>query len=157
MASNPFSGSVPLNRRVDNDKIKKQTSFISGETHPLEYRNQHNDKTVLPVRNEGCTMLRRYPNGLLDFDYVKHQIVDVLHKLQDGGFVTEMEKAVLALVLPNEFGTLIDKKIAATMARVSTQEKEMLKTLVMQHLQVAANYNTGRGGGFVDGRTSAKG
>jgi hypothetical protein len=155
MSVNPFAGQIPLNRRVDNDKIAKETSFKSGEVHEPGFRNQFNDKTIMP-RNNGNEVLRRYPNGTLDMEYATHKIISVLNTIQDRGFITDHEKAIVALVLPDQFKELIDPKIAATMTKISNDERMLLRVLVNRHLKEVQNYNAGRGGGSVEGRSTTR-
>jgi len=160
MASNKLSGHVPLNiRQAPADVVAKavssETSYRTGETHNPDYRNQYNDRTIMP-RNQGCTVLRRYPNGVMDFKYVAHQIIDIVHKIKDGGFVTEFEKAVLSLVLPGKFKELIDSKIAQTMTKLSNDERMMLGLMVEMHMREELNWNAGRGSGSVPGRSTTR-
>ena len=145
MSNNPFCGAVPLNASIDREKVEKSTSYIPGDLYPTMYRDQYNDRTILP-RNEGCTPLRRYPNGTLDFDYVMNIVIDLVHKAQSGGYLTEFEKAVLAVILPDKFSELIDQKIARTMANLSLEERMLLALKVERHMNEEMNYNAGRGG-----------
>jgi len=160
MSNNPLTGRVPLNlRQGDAATIEKSassaTSFRSGETHKPEYRSQYNDRTILP-RNVGCTPLRRYPNGTLDFKYVAGQIIDIVHKVKDNGNITEIERAILALVLPGKFHSLVDAKIAQTMTKLSKDERMMLALMVEQHTREELNWNAGAGGGSVPGRSTTR-
>lgn len=155
-AGNPLAGQVPMNyRRGAEETVAKSvesgTSYRPGETHKVEYRNQYSDG-----RNVGCTPLRRYPNGILDHKYVANQVIDVLHKIKDGGFVTDFERALLTLVLPGKFKELVDPKIAQTMTKLSTDERMMVTLLVEQHLREELNWNAGLGGGSVPGRSSTR-
>jgi hypothetical protein len=155
-AGNPFAGRVPLNYQQHVEKsAAKATSYIPGETHKTEYRNQYNDRTILP-RNEGCTPLRRYPNGTLDHKFVAQQVIDTIHKMKDGGNVTDFERALLTLILPSGFKSLIDPKIAQTMTKLTTDERMLVSIIVEQHLREELNWNAGRGGGSVPGRSSTR-
>lgn len=160
MANNPHSGAVPLNYRQGVEaavekSVTSGTSYRPGETHKTEYRNQFNDRTL--NRNEGCTPLRRYPNGILDHKYVAHQVIDIIHKMKDSGNVTDFERALLTLVLPGKFKELIDSKIAQTMTKLTIDERMMVGLLVEQHLREELNWNSGLGGGSVPGRSSTRG
>jgi hypothetical protein len=168
---NPKSGHVPLNYRqgveeavvkavtsqgsYDKEPTDTRTSYIPGEKHKPEYRNQYNDRTILP-RNEGCTPLRRFPNGILDHKYVAHEVIDIIHKIKDGGFTTDFERALLTLILPASFKELIDPKIAQTMTKLSNDERMIIALIVEQHLREELNYNSGLGGGSVPGRSSTR-
>jgi hypothetical protein len=156
MSHNPFSGAMPLNYQKNSEKAaEKATSYIPGETNPMSYRTPQANKET-DTRNLGCTTLRRYPNGQLDYKYVAHQVIDIIHKVKDGGFITEMEKAVLSLILPQEFKSLIDSKIAQTMTKLSIDERMMVAAIISGHLKEELNYNSGKGGGSVEGRSSTR-
>lgn len=158
MSNNPFAGSVPLNLIRDKEKVEKSvdsTSYRSGIQHPVECRSQYQDKTIKP-RNMGCTPLRRYPNGQLDVKFVAHQIIDLVHKVKDSGDLTNYEKAILSLILPDQFRDLIAPKIAGTMARMSDEERLMVAIIVKQHMGEELNWNAGYGGGSVPGRSSTR-
>ena len=154
MPGTPFSGHVPLNlRRGDKDTIEKSTSFKPGKVHPVFYRDQYSDKT-LDTRNPGCTVLRRYPNGMLDIEYVCGQVIELYHKAKHGGKLTQYEQAVLSIILPGPFGKLVDSKIAHTMTKMSQEEKLLVALQVRRHLNEELNYNAGRGGGSVPNRST---
>lgn len=152
MANNPISGAVPLHlRRSSREEIAKSTSYRSGEVHPVFYRTPHADKTIMP-REDGNTILRRYPNGQLCIAYVAHKIIDIIHKMEDRGHVTDFEKAILSLILPDSFGKLVNSKIAQAMTKLSNDERMLLAVCVNKHMKEELNYNAGRGGGSVRGR-----
>jgi len=159
--NNPYAGAVPLHLRpaTTADKVEKavssQTSYRPGEVHPTMLRTPHNDRTILP-RNEGCTILRRYPDGRLDIPYVANKIIEIFHKMKDGGNTTEMERAVLCMALPQAFSKLIDPKIAQTMTKLAKDERMMLALYLDKHRREELNWNAGMGGGSVPGRGSTR-
>jgi hypothetical protein len=160
MAENPYQGRVPLHLRQDTEKVAKavpldKTSYREPREHELSYRNQYVDGTITP-RNSGCTILRRYANGVLCFQYVAGEVISLLNKVRDGGHVTEYEKAILALVLPKPFGKLINAKIAQTMTKLSNDERMVLAHMVAAHLKEEINWNAGMGGGSVPGRSTTR-
>jgi len=148
MSNNPYAGRVPLHlRKVDEqDRLEKSTSYRSEHSHGLMYRSPDQEPKL--KRENGCTPLRRYPNGQLDHEYVAHKVIDVVHKLQNAGYVTEFEKALLSIILPGQF-QLVDPQIAKTMARLSDNEKLLVATFVMRHFGAEQNWNSGLGGGSV--------
>jgi len=159
--NNPFAGRVPLNYRPQEtaDQVKKavskQTSYIPGETHPTMYRTPFNDRTIAP-RNNGCTVLRRYPDGRLDIAYVANKVIEIFHKMKDGGNTTEMERAIMCMALPKAFGKLIDSKIAQTMTKLTKDERLLLALYLDKHRREELNWNAGQGGGSVPGRGSTR-
>jgi len=160
MANNPYAGRIPINLRSDSSKLEKstpidETSYVPNRQHPTEYRNQYMDSSIAP-RNTGCTILRRYPDGKLCFDYVVQEIYSLINKVRDRGKLTEYEKAVLALTLPKPFGKLIDSKIAQTMTKLSMDERMVLSHMLAAKLREEENWNAGRGGGSVPGRSTTR-
>lgn len=152
MADNPYSGRVPLNLRRDEEKVAKSTSYRPGVTHRLPVRNQYDDPRLVP-RNIGCTPLRRYPNGRLDVKFVAQQIVDLIHKVQNSGTLTEFEKALLTLILPSHFQFAgMDPRLAGVHARMSDEEKILVALALKGHLNEELNWNAGMGGSSVPGR-----
>ncbi len=161
MANNPYAGAVPLNYRPQatadtvRKAVSKQTSYIPGETHPTMYRTPFNDRTIAP-RNNGNPVLRRYPDGRLDIDYVASKIVDIFHKMKDGGNTTEMERAIMCMALPKAFGKLIDTKLAQTMTGLTVDERMLLAVHLDKHRREEMNWNAGMGGSSVPGRGSTR-
>lgn len=152
--NNPLAGRVPLHMRKagQEETISKSTSFRPGSAHPVNYRTPQGDKIL---RNEGCTPLRRYPNGKLDVEFVAHQVIDLIHKVEDQGKLTTFEEALLSVILPGKYDW-IDPKIAHTMARLTNQEKLLVATRVHMHLNAEMNWNAGRGGGSVRHRQNSR-
>jgi hypothetical protein len=151
---------VPIHLRQDAEKVAKavaldETSYKTGITHEVQYNNQYYDNTGT-ARNTGCTVLRRYANGVLCFAYVTGEIISLLNKVRDNGHVTEYEKAILALVLPKPFGKMIDSKIAQTMTKLTNEERMVLAHMVAAHMKEEQNWNAGLGGGSVSGRSSTR-
>lgn len=163
MANNPYAGRVPLNFRpqATADVVEKAVSYQGasyrpGEVHPTIYRSPHNDRTISSPREDGNTALRRYPDGRLDVQYVANKIIDIVHKMQDGGSTTDYEKALLTLILPGQFRQLIDPKIAQTMTKLTKDERLLIAVCIDKHRREELNYNTGLGGGSVPGRGSTR-
>jgi len=158
MSNNPFSGRVPLNLRKSGaeEVIKSATSYRPGETHNPRVRDQYTDPHLAP-RNVGCTPLRRYPNGKLDVKYVASAIIDLIHKAQDIGKLTEFEKALLTVILPKQFQFHgMDARLAGTHAHLSDEEKILVAMVVSGHLKEEENWNAGAGGGSVPGRHTTR-
>ncbi len=154
--NNPYAGRVPLNYRPQETAdvvAKSATSYRPGIKHNCEYRTPQQDPSL--NRNEGCTPLRRYPDGRLDIKYVAHKVIDIIHKAQNGGNLTNFEKALLSLILPGHF-QLIDPKIAHTMAKTTDTERMLVATEVTRHFNEEKNWNAGQGGGSVPFRSTTR-
>lgn len=159
MSNNPFAGRVPLNLRKSSSEetVAKSTSYRPGETHRIPTTRSQYDDPRLQQRNVGCTPLRRYPNGKLDVKFVAHQIIDLIHKAQDGGKLTEFEKALLTSILPVQFHFPgMDARLTRTLARMSDEERLLVAMIVNSHMQEEKNWNAGRGGGSVPGRSTSR-
>jgi len=157
--SNPLTGAVPLNLRKPGgeETVVKSTSYRPGESHRVPVTRSQYDDPRLQQRNVGCTPLRRYPNGKLDVKYVAQQIVDLVHKAKDGGKLTEFEKALLTSILPAQFHYPgMDVRMTRTMARMSDEERLLVAILLQGHLKEEENFNAGRGGGSVSGRSTSR-
>lgn len=155
MSNNPLAGRVPLNLRNGHtdEELSKSTSYREGITHPVTYRTPQQDPTQM--RNEGCTPLRRYPDGRLDTEFVASQVIDMIHKAELGGNLTSFEQGLLTLILPHRF-QLVNPKIAGTMARLTEEERGLVSLRVLRHMNEELNWNAGRGGGSVPFRHVTK-
>ena len=132
--------------------------------NPEEHREKMQKGVVrLPQkpRSSGNDVLRRYPNGTLDIEYVALKVVAAIEKMKGAeigghsGFqMTELEKAILSLIVP-ELGkkTGMSPRMAALMARISPKEKMVVQARVGALLKEKLNWNAGRGGGSVPGRS----
>ena len=111
---------VPLNSPMHKDR---NPSFRANKIHESKYKARE------AVWAPGNSALRRYANGMLDIQNAVSKVIEAMGKLRDGGYVNEMEKCVLSLVIPG-----MDMLVHA-------KNNEML------------NYNGGRGGGSTGMRT----
>ena len=143
---------IPLNLRnkANEGRIEKSASYRSGISHPQTYRTPANDSTIEP-RFDGNQPLRRYPNGVLDVAYAANKVIDIIHKIQDAGNVTDYEKALLSSILPVTIGGM-SSDMAHALTKLSAAEKVVVQAAVEGHLAAEANWNAGRGGGSVPGR-----
>jgi hypothetical protein len=89
--------------------------------------------------------------------YVASTIIDLIHKAQDSGKLTEFEKALLTVVLPKQFQFQgMDSRLAGTHARLSDEEKILVAMVISGHLKEEENWNSGQGGGSVPGRHTTR-
>lgn len=149
---------IPINRIKDREKLVKALDgytpdwrkFMAYPQHP-SHRNIPQWKPETSKRFLGNNMARRYVTGQLDFDYLMHQIVDVIHKVKDGDmFLTEPEKALLSLVFPG-FKNSMTKKFVQTYLQVTDEETQALRLKLHSFLATQANWQAGQGGGAVPG------
>lgn len=112
-----------------------------------------------PDRISGNEMFRRYPNGMLDVDHAKHQVIDALHKVKDKGPLNSMEVVALSVLFPDLFADhfgVVDSATIDAVRRVQLklhpEETMAIAAAVAGHLAEEENYNAGQGGGSVPGR-----
>ena len=77
---------------------------------------------------------RRFANGSLDLEGAKHAILDALWKLRDGGELTPIERALVAIVLPARDREAGKAGINLTLGRLSDEERRRITALVAAHL-----------------------
>ncbi len=125
------------------------------ESHPLidpQYRTPAD-------RNSGNVLFRRYPDGTLDVEYCKHEIIDALNLVRAVGpsGLNSTQQAALCCVFPDMFdfidSTLVDA-VRKVQCKVSKDECNNLKALVALHLATEQNWNGGFGSGHVGMPTS---
>ncbi len=110
-------------------------------------------------RDNGNVMFRRYPNGLLDYEYAKHKIMNALHTAKEEGVLNSLEKTALSVLFPGVF-TYLDPSVAPAVRdvnlRISAEEACELRCIVCAFLKEELNWNSGFGGGSVAGRSSTR-
>lgn len=149
MSSTPNNFSrVPLN--VQHPSINKSgpqknpswESFRSHEVHKPQYNYQGDDKPSTHM----MSLIRRNPDGQLDYDWAKNMIVDAIHNISFPHALLPIHQALLTVVFPNRF-RVMEPMQANLQTQLSDSEKAKVKMLVENHLLQEANYSAGRGGG----------
>ena len=122
------------------------------------YRSQKLRESQYKVPNAswlpGNSILRRYADGTLDYDYAISKIFECMFKLKNGGPMLPGDQALLALVIPGMEGVQVPGAHAATMIRLSPEEKLKLKLQVGAQQREMLNWNTGLGGDSVPMRAT---
>jgi len=116
-----------------------------------------------PDRNIGNIFFRRRINGSVDLKYAVGKVVDAIHRFKDGGGINQLnneEATCLRILFPYQFGGLenaaVSGTIAAVQLRLAPEEIEVIRIAVAKHLQEELNYNAGRGGSSVPGRSKSR-
>lgn len=143
---------VPLH--FQNTEIAKAASkgsdsyetFRPNQIHNVQYREME-DRTDLGGQNR----IRRYPNGNLDYDYVKNQLVDTFRKLNYGEPILPVEAALLTVIFPLKFRKM-EPQQAEIMTQMSKTEKATVVAMFEAWLKEVENNSAGAGGGSVPGR-----
>jgi hypothetical protein len=139
----PYPNFRPLKPAVE------QTSYVPGVKYILKER-------IPEGRNQGCTIIRRYPDGSLAISYVVNKIMEIINKVEAGGKLNASEMALVSVILPHRYGHLVDPIIASGQLKMSDEEKILVTLKVIAELKEAANWNTGFGGSSVPGRSVTK-
>ena len=121
-------------------------SFRPHRIHDVQYKDLEER-----AGSHHMALMRRYPNGELDYIWAKDKVVDAIHKLQTGVGLTPMEMALLTVVLPVHF-RMVEPQQAQIMTQLAEGEKSKIAMLVDAHMKAEENWNAGRGGGSVEGR-----
>jgi hypothetical protein len=143
---------VPLNMQQGGleKAVKKNPSYESARSNEIHEPQYEEMKDRAGVNEQ--TRVRRYPNGELDYTWVMNTIVDSIHKAETGMYLTPVEESLLTVFFPLSF-----QKVEAAQAEIRTQlsksEKAYLKEMIDAHLKEELNWNAGRGGGSLLGRS----
>lgn len=152
---------IPL--YLQNSDIAKAASkgrdsyetFRPNEIHDVTYRQMGDDRPSTHMHS----VLRRNPDGTLDLEWATDMVLDALRALRafrDRGvsddYLATYHKAILTAVFPARFRTMMPGQ-AEVMTKLSLSEKEKLRDLVEAQLKEEENWNGGRGGDSVEGRT----
>lgn len=135
--------------RMPLNSIFRSPSFRAEGVKDLDVRTPQSDHLD---RMNGNETFRRYADGKLDFQYAIDKIFEVLDKLRHKGHLTMQEQARLAVVFPH-LGDEVPAAVANVQARLSDTEKDLIQFAVEAKLKEIYNYNAGRGGGSVNGRS----
>lgn len=132
-------------------KSSSYESFQPHRAHPTTYKEMEDRPGV-----EMGSVVRRYPDGRLDYEWVKQNVLEALHHLQLGTVpVNGTQQALLQLVFPTRV-RFMDPQQAEIQTQLSESEKNALKMLVDASLKEQENWNAGFGGGSVEGRSVTK-
>lgn len=160
----------------NQDLLKSQTGTASpgpgwaGQREGTDWRPGEESAVQVPPgvspsyrapadRVNGNQLFRRYPNGLLDVEYAKHQVVNALHRVKESGGhdqLNSLEKVSLSVLFPASFDYIpqgMAPAVASVQLRLSPTEVMMVREAVARHLAEELNYNAGSGGNSVPGRS----
>ena len=126
---------VPLNSPLSKSR---NPSWRKNKTHPIDY------KVPEAVWQPANPILRRYANGMLDYDYACGKIFEAMEIVEGHGYLSEYEKAVLSLIAPG-IENLDGPPSAVAMTRVKLAPEELMKLrfIVMQKKGQIKNWRAG--------------
>jgi hypothetical protein len=126
---------VPLNSPLSKSR---NPSWRKNKTHPIKY------KTPEAVWQPANPILRRYVNGMLDYEYACGKIFEAMQIVKNHGYLSEYEKAVLSLVAPgieNVDGP--PSAVAMTRVKLAPEELAKLRLVVMAKKAEITNWRAG--------------
>ena len=136
----------------DGDSDQDPTDPVRPVVKALERRPIRPDLSVLthrpPVRapdnrpGVGARVFRRYTDGTLDLEGARHAVLDVLWKLRDRTELTPIERAIAAVVLPEDDDA--PPAVELTLGRLSDEERRRLTAAVAAHLLQIAHADAQR-------------
>ena len=118
------------------------------EIHESNYSNMDERESSM----QDSSRIRRHVNGELDYKWTMHQIVSAIHRAETGEYLTPIEESLLTVFFPIKF-TKVEAAQAEIRTQLSRTEKKFLKEMVEARLKEELNWNAGRGGGSVEGRS----
>lgn len=110
-------------------------------------------------RVNGNEIFRRYPDGMLDLGYACNKVIDALHIAKQGGPLNSVQQAALSALFPMTFNyhdsNMVDH-VRTVNCRITPMEAIVVARKVAAHLAEEMNWNAGRGGGSVPGRSDTR-
>lgn len=143
---------IPLHLQFDLSKAqKKNPSWESFREHRIhdgtKYQHQGSDRPS----THAMSVIRRNPNGELDYNWAKHQVINAIHGLQFHGALIPLDQALLTVIFPEKFKAM-EPMQADILTQFSASEKAKVRKMVEAHMNEEENWNAGYGGGSVEGR-----
>ena len=144
---------IPLN--LQNPGISKSgpqknqsyASFQPNVVNRVEYKYQGQDRPNTHM----MSIIRRNPDGTLDFQWAKNMVIDAVHSLDCPEDLRPIHRALLTVVFPDKDRGMMAQE-ADLKTQLSASEKQRVRKMVEDQLKEEENWNAGRGGGSVDGR-----
>lgn len=139
-----FGPKIPLH--VQSPELRKamgSPSFRPSRIHQVKYKDIEDRPGISKM-----SVLRRYPDGNLDYQWAKNMVVDALHNVATPHALQPIQRALLKMVMPNVEVEMLPAQ-ANLITKLSGTELSQLKKLVNQHMEEEENWNAGHGGGNV--------
>jgi len=143
---------IPLHLQFDLRKaIQKNPSYESfapHRSHNVEYKYQGQDRPNTHM----MSIIRRNPDGTLDYEWAKNMVIDAVHNAAHEAGNRPIHMALLTIIFPEKYRKM-EPMQADLMTQFGPSEKSKVRQLVEAQLKEEENYNAGRGGGSVEGRS----
>lgn len=137
--------SIPIPHDAATDATLVQKAIERRPLRPaLDQRGFRPAPRYAPGQTAMGRVLRRYPDGTLDFEGAKHAVIDALRKMQDGAEQTPVEAALASLILPPGTAPTPESLAEVRLARLSAVERARLAALVLAHYRDVARADLSR-------------
>lgn len=144
---------VPVRFLIDNHDLLKSQAGVGTPSGGAGSVTDYRQTEELPVlttipgdtynapapgaRVNGNEIARRYPDGTLDIDYMKHKVIDALHIVKNKGTLNSVEEIALSVLFPSVF-MFIDPLMTDYMTKVNLRitpfEATEVAMAVAEHL-----------------------
>jgi hypothetical protein len=101
------------------------------------------------------SVIRRNPDGTLDFQWAKNVVIDAVHKMHYPEALRPIDRALLTVVFPDKYQGMMPQE-ADLKTQLSASEKSKVRQIVEAQLKEEENWNAGQGGGSIEGRSVTK-
>ncbi len=121
------------------------------QIHNPEYNYQGQDRPNTHM----MSIIRRNPDGTLDYQWAKNMVLDAVHNLSYPHSLLPIHRALLTVIFPDRQRAM-EPMQADLMTQFSDTEKARVRQIVESQLDEEENWNAGNGGGSVEGRTKMR-
>lgn len=150
---------IPLH--IQNPELVKATgaqvnpSYESFREHTTYVPNYEVQKFPDRPSTHAMSIIRRNPDGTLDYQWAKNMVIDAVHSMHYPHALLPIHQALLTVIYPNRFRAM-EPAQAQILTQFSPSEKDKVRELVEAQIKEEENWNTGRGGGSVEGRGTTR-
>lgn len=154
-----FGSRMPLH--IQNPALIKATgqqvnpsfeSFGPHTRHKVGYKLEPETRP----NTHAMSIIRRGPDGKLDFDWAKNMVLDALHNMAFPENLRPIHMALLTVVFPDKFQTM-EPMQAAILTQFGDTEKTQVRKMVEAAVAEEKNWNAGLGGSVEDRHVTRNG
>jgi len=151
--------SIPLH--IQNPALVKgkgqqvNPSWESFGPHQRHQTNHSVQKYEDRPNTHAMSIIRRNPDGTLDYAWAKNMVIDAVHGLSQPHANRDIHDALLTVIFPTKIQRMNPSQ-AQIVTQFSDSEKDIVRQMVEAHFKAEENWNAGRGGGSVPGRSQTR-
>lgn len=145
---------VPLhmqNNGLAKSSAKANPSFESFRDHVI-HKPEAKAIGDSHVTTHQMSLIRRYADGRLDFDWAKNMVLDAIHNLSYPHALQPLQRALLTILFPDKYKGEMSPQEANMKTQFSNTEKAAVRAMVAAALLEEENWNAGAGGSSIEGR-----